>query len=215
MSKAKTLFGLAFMVGLLVAMTASSASALFSSTNGKDGGQGKAGKTVFTDEGAVVECEQAVGTWKLTKGKIGKETVQVKGAENVDLHVNALNAKPAGWEKCKSTNALGTLEEITECELQVKQQVKGQSKAVGGVIKGCVVTVSGCTVHVEPEAANENLKKIENENKKPEELFSEVSVTGITSTAKGSLCGLGGINNLKNSVGEEKGKVKGVGLQEE
>jgi hypothetical protein len=67
MSKAKTLFGLTFMIGLLVAITASSASALFTSTNGKDTGSGKAGKTVFTDEGAVVECASATGTWKLTK----------------------------------------------------------------------------------------------------------------------------------------------------
>lgn len=212
MSKIKVLFGLTFMVGLVVAITAASASALFTSTNGKDGGQGKAGKTVFTDEGYVLECESFTDAWKLTKGKIGKETVQVKGAENVDLHINALNAKPAGWERCKSTNALGTLEEASECELQIKTTAKGQKKATFGIVKSCEIKLAGCAIILGP---TENLKVVVDRNKQPDELFSEVEVKGLTSEAKGSLCSIGGIKNLKNAVGEVKGDATAVGLLEE
>ncbi len=210
MSKIKALFGLTIMVGLFAAITASPASALFKSTGSKAEGSGKAGITVFTDEGEKVECASAVGTWKLTKGSIGSETSQLKGAENVDLHVNASSAKPAGWEKC--TSSIGT-PEISECELQVKQTAKGQSKATGSVIKGCTVKISGiCTLEVNPEKANEGLKEIENKNINATEMLSKVNVKGISTKVKG-ICGK--IKTGTNTGGEEKGEVTGVGLQEE
>jgi hypothetical protein len=215
MSKIKVLFGVTVMVGLLAAITASSASALFSSTTGSAKGQGKAKTTTFTDVGASVSCESAVGSWKLTKGKGASEVSQVKGAENVDLHVNALHGSPAGWEKCKNNSALGTLEEVSECELQVTQTVKGQTKALGTVLKGCVVTVSGCKVNVPKSTGNENLKEVLGKNLNSTELLSEVKVVGIESEAVGALCELGGIKPLKNKSGEEKGEVTGVGLQQE
>jgi hypothetical protein len=212
MSKIKVLFGLTVMVGLVVAITAASASALFTSTSGKDGGQGKAGKTVFTDQAAALECESFTDAWKLTKGKIGKETVQVKGAENVDLHINALHAKPAGWEKCRSTNALGTLEEASECELQIRTIAKGQKKATFGIVKPCVITISGCTIELN---VGENFKEIINENKQPNELFSKINVNGLKTTSEGTLCDLGGIKQLKNNEAELKGEATGVGQLEE
>jgi hypothetical protein len=210
MSKIKALLGFAIMAGLLAAITASSASALVSSGNGTAKGQGKAKVTVFTDVGEKVECKEAVGTWKLTKGAIGSEVEQVKGAENVDLHVNASNGTPKGWIGCTSTIGTPT---ISECELQVKQTAKGQTKALGSVIKGCTVKISGlCTLEVNPEKANEGLKEILNENIKPESLLSKVNVVGISTKVSG-ICGK--IPTGTNTSGEEKGEVTGVQLRQE
>jgi hypothetical protein len=212
MNKIKTLFGLTVMVGLLVAITASSASALFSSTSGKSTGQGKAKTTVFTDQGESVTCTSAVGVWKLTKGP-NHETAQVTGAENLGIHVNASNGKPAGWEGCTSTIGTPT---ISECELQVKQTTKGLKKVPGSVIKGCTVKISGvCTLEVNPEKANEGLKEILDENIKSggvESLLSKVNVTAITTKVAG-ICGK--IATGTNATGEEKGEITGTQLKEE
>jgi hypothetical protein len=219
MRKIKALVGLAVMVGLL-ATTASSALALFSSTNGKSTtGKGFAGTTTFKDEEATVTCAKAVGTWKLTKGARGSEVATAKGAENINLHVNSSTAKPAGWENCTTKIIIEVAAEVSECELQVKQTAVGQVKALGSVLKGCVVTVPGnCKINVPAVAANEGLKEIFNENKKPtaENLLSKVNVTGITSEAE-SLGGLGcvGIKPLKNAAGAEKGEVTGEGVIQE
>ncbi len=205
MSKFRVLFGLTVMIGLL-AISASSASAFFSSANNGTATQGKgtAGSTTFTDEGASVTCTSAEGTWKLATAKQSK---------TVNIHVNASFAKPAGWKGCKSS--LGEAE-VSECELQVKQVKSEEHKGLGSVVKGCEVKASGCTITVPPGSggSNENLKEIFGENS-GSNLKSKVNVEGITSEAKGGIiCELGGITNAKNKVGKEKGEVLGELLKE-
>jgi hypothetical protein len=218
MSKIKALFGLAVMVGLL-AITASSASALFSSENGKTTtGTGTAGLTLFTDQAATVECESAAGAWKLTKGRKGSEVETGTEAENLRLRVAA---SPNGWKNCHSSISKAITAEVSECELQVKETKKvpsGSGKGAGEVITGCTVTVpNNCRIKVPPEngkGSNEGLEEVLNENSGTS-LLSKVNVKGILSEAE-SLGGFGcaGIKKSPNTEGSEKGEVTGLHLKQ-
>jgi hypothetical protein len=55
---------------------------------------------VTLEERPLRECEGSVGEWKLAKAK---------ESATVDLHINALHGKPAGWANC-TAGALGTVE---------------------------------------------------------------------------------------------------------
>jgi hypothetical protein len=223
MSKIKALFGFAVMVGLL-AITASSAFALFSSENGKaTKGSGSAGKTIFTDQTASVECEKAVGTWKLTKGAKGSEVETGTEAENLRIHIAASTAKPAGWESCSSSIGKSTSAEVGECELEVKETAKvpkGIGKGLAAVVTSCVATSPGnCRIKIlsaNGMGVNEKLEEVLNEDVGTS-LLSKIDVKGIASEAE-ELGGVGcsGINKteLKNKVGTEKGEVTGALLKQ-
>jgi hypothetical protein len=207
MSKIKALFGLTVMVGLLAAITASSASALFSSTNSKAVGQGKASGMTFIDGSASIECASAALTWKLTKGQGANEVSQLKGAENLDLHVNASNAKPAGWENCKSNSSLGTVNEVSGCELQLKQTAKGQKKQTGSILTTCAVTtkdITGtCIVGFKGSGNGENIDETIAEETKD---VLELRKLDVETT---EACGLGG---LKKGEGELTGETTSAGV---
>jgi hypothetical protein len=206
MSKIMALFGLTVMVGLL-ALTASSASALFGSGNGKaTTGKGSAGEVTFTDQSATVSCKTAEGEWKLAKPT---------QAKTVSIHINASNASTPGWKECKTS--ISSMVEVSECELQEIQQTKRPRKATSTVVVGCTSTAIGnCRIKVSSgKGVNEELEEIATENSGTE-LVSKLNVKGIASEAEvlgGGGCT--GISELKNNKGNESGEIKGVGLKEE
>ncbi len=204
MSKLKALFGLTMMVSLL-AISAAPAFAEFESKTAE--GKGKAGATTFTDEGATVTCESAVGTWSIRKQD--KLQGKVTKGGHLNIHVNASTAKPAGWENCKTS--IGSTAEVSDCEFQAEQKA-GEFTVNGTIIKGCVVTSPGnCRIKV--PATSEKLGKTTLTNVGTN-LEAKLEVEGIPSEAE-SLGGFGclGIKNLKNKVGKEKGVLTAEGLK--
>jgi hypothetical protein len=189
MSKINTLVGLTVIVGLL-AITASSALASFSSENGKaTKGEVKTGAITFTDEGATAACENATGQWSLE---------EAKEAEALNINFGASNT---GWKKC---TALGFKEvEVSECEFQLRTELTGWS-----IIKGCTIVIPGnCRIKIPSGPVNEGLEEV-NTTKGSKGLKSELDVQAVSSEAE-SLGGLGcvGIKNLKNFEGTLKGAL--------
>jgi hypothetical protein len=191
--------------------TANETRGTLGATNGvSTEGKAKVGPSTFTDISANVECERAVGEWKLPKAK---------ESTTVNLHINALHGKPAGWEGCKA-GALGTVEEFSACELQ--EEADGEGLGLGSILKGCTILVKAitgtCEVKIPGEASNDGLEEILNADKSPEENFlAKVNIKGITSEAvqTGSTCEFGGVKSLKNKEGHEKAEGTLEGVKEE
>ncbi len=167
----------------------------FSSEGGKSQGKIKAGATTFTDEGATVTCESAMGQWKLA------------GALNI--FVGASTAKPAGWEKCKTS--IGTTAEVSACEFQLDAGAPGTATLLFRT--SCISTSPGnCRIKVPVTGEKLGKTTLKNEGTN---LLSKLEVEGIASEAE-SLGGFGclGISNLKNKTGKEKGVVTLEGIKE-
>ncbi len=184
MSKTKFVLGLSMVVALF-AFTATPALAHFakagSKGTGKSGGEG-----TLTYEGGTVKCANAEGTYK------------------VNSEGTALTLEGIVWKECKG---LGLEAKVTCATLELKQPSKEGTetgKATGAQTSSeCVVKIAeACTITI-PTAGNTELKTI-SLKKSGSNVDAKVEVTGITATAKGSGCALGGIAKEKTTLATEK-----------
>ncbi len=194
MSKTKFVLGLSMVVALF-AFSATPALARFTNKGGK--GLGKSGEGTLTYEGAAVKCASAEGTYK------------------VNSEGTALTLEAIKWNKCK---ALGLEAVVTCATLEMKQPEKEGTetgKATGAQTSAtCVVKVLGCEITI-PTTGNGELKTI-SLKKSGSTINAAVEATGITATAKGSGCALGGIAKEKTTTATEKVPIltgEGVGLE--
>jgi hypothetical protein len=192
MSKARFVLGMSMVVALF-AFTAAPALALFTPHGGS--GSGKAGEGTLTYEGGAVKCASAEGEY----------TVNSEGT--------ALTLEGIKWNKCKGLS----LEAEVKCaKLELKQPTKegtSKGKAQGDQISTeCIVKIAGaCEIKI-PTEGNSNLETIKLE-KSGTNVDANVEVAGITATAKGGGCALGGITKEKTTSAKEAlPALVGVGL---
>ncbi len=184
MSKTKFVLGMSMVVALF-AFTATPALARFTNHGGK--GVGSAGiEGTLTYEGGSVKCANATG----------KYTVNAEGT--------TLTLEEIEWKVCKG---LGLEAKVTCTKLEMKQPTKEgteKGKATGAQTSAtCVVKIAeACEITI-PTAGNTELKTITLE-KSGSNAKAKVEVTGITATAKGSGCALGGITKEKTTSATEK-----------
>jgi hypothetical protein len=193
MTKIKALLGLTTLV-VLLAISATPASAQYESTSTETEGNGSAGKTTFTTGTLSVTCEKAEGRWK-----IRLKTKQEKSKRGE--HLNLLVQK---WNNCKNSIFGGAT--VKECEPQQKQPViHVTTELLMDVVTGCEVKAIGCVITV-PAAGNENLGKITQETSGAN-LKGKYEVKEILGTYKG--CGLA----EKEKTGKEVGETLGEGVK--
>ncbi len=194
MSKIKFALGMSTVLAL-VALTATPALARWTNHGGK--GLIKAGEVVLTYEGAALKCAGAEAIYK------------------VNSEGTAVTLEEIKWNKCK---ALG-LEAIVTCTtIEHKQPVKeGSEKGkslVTIVTTGCITKTSACEIDV-PTEGNKELEET-TMKKVGANTEADVSLKGLTATAKGSGCALGGITKEKTAVATVKIPsvvAEGLGLE--
>ncbi len=195
MSKTKFALGMSMVVALF-AFTATPALARFTNHGGK--GAGKSGEITFTYEGGAVKCSNATG----------KYTVSSEGT--------AITVEEEIIKECK---ALGLEATVTCPSAEGKQPEKEGTetgKAINSQISNaCVVKVAGVCEITIPTEGNQELKTV-SLKKSGTNVRADSELTGITATAKGSGCALGGLAKEKTTSAKLKGPsevAEGVGLE--
>ncbi len=195
MSKTKFALGLSIVVALS-AFTATPALARFTNHGGK--GAGKSGEGTFTYEGGSVKCASATGTYKIN-------------SEGTALTVEGVIMK-----ECKG---LGLEAKVTCPTSTVIVQVKlgtETGKATGSQTSSeCVVKIAEACEIKAPTEGNKELKTM-SMKKSGSNVDGGSELTGITATAKGAGCALGGITKEKTTTATFKGPAEvaeNVGLE--
>ncbi len=195
MSKTKFVLGMSMVVALF-ASAATPALARWTNHGGK--GAGKTGEITFTYEGGSIKCANGTGKYK------------------VNNEGTALTVEEIVWKECK---ALGLEAKVACKTLELKQPNKEgteQGKATSAqTSEECVVKIAEACTLTMPTAGNTELKTI-SLHKSGSNVDAKVEVTGITATAKGSGCALGGIVKEKTTAATLKipGAVaESVGLE--
>ncbi len=153
----------------------------------------------MTYEGATIKCVSATGIYK------------------VNSEGTALTLEGVIWKECK---ALGSLEaKVTRVSTEAKQPTKEgteQGKAVSSQISSeCVVKVGTVCEIGFPVEGNKEVKTVAMK-KSGLDVDADAEITGITATAKGSCCALGGLIKEKTTSATLKmpGEVdEGLGLE--
>lgn len=203
MLRAKMLAVLAGMIATF-AVTTAPAFAEFTSTSGKQTGQGKATSVVLEGGGATLECASAEGTGTILSDIGGKEGTKGK----------VMQLKTTKWNGCKAKSK--ELKEITPkvkaCVLDLRQEA-GQEKAKGSVVKECTVETTvlflTCTIHVLVEKSAEGINSGLESNTLTNEqanLLIKAEDTGVTTTATGTCPGITG-----SKEGKQKATIRGEG----
>ncbi len=195
MSKTKFALGMS-MVVTLFAFTATPALARFTDHGGK--GIGRAGEGTFTYEGGAVKCASATGTYKVNSAG------------------TALTVEGGIMKECKGLGLAATVVCITSELTVVIKEGTEKGKALGSQISSeCVVKIAeACEIKV-PTEGNKELKTI-SLKKSGANVDGDSELTGITATAKGSGCALGGIAKEKTTLAKlnvSSEVAEGVGLE--
>jgi hypothetical protein len=192
--KTKAVLGLSMVVALF-AFTATPALARWTNHGGK--GAGHSGEGTLTYEGGIIKCATAEGSYK------------------VNSEGTVLTLEGIKWNKCKALSLEAT---VTCASLEMKQPTKEgteKGKAKGSQVSSvCVVKAPGCEISI-PTEGNKELETI-SMKKAGANIEASVEVKGITATAKGTGCALGGISKEKTTSATEKvGSLigEGVGLE--
>lgn len=206
MIRAKMLAIFAGMIAV-VAVSATPAFAEFTSTNGKATGPGKSGPVVLEGGGASLECTSAEGKGTIENAE-GKEATKGPSLLLNTEKWNGCKAKTGSQKELKPT--------VSACTLKLKQAA-GESTAKGSVVSACTIKTSvlffSCTITVvqekEAEKVNFGLEKNTLVNSGGN-LIIKAEDSGITTTASGSGCGIGGVSGSKEN--KQKAEVTGEGV---
>ncbi len=195
MNKIKIVLG-ASMVVAMFAFTAAPALARWTNHGGK--GEGKAGEGTFTYEGGSIKCASATGRYK------------------VNSEGTVMTGEATKFNSCKGLGLEATISCTTAEGKQPNKEGTENGKATGALIsKECLVKVGEACELSFPTAGNTELKTI-SMKKSGLNVEADAEITGITGTAKGSGCALGGIMKEKTTVATIKipsGVAEDVGLE--
>ncbi len=179
MSKTKFALWMSMVVALF-AFTATPALARWTNHGGK--GTSKTGEVTIGYESATIKCASVEGTYSI----------------NAVGTIKAMSGLK--WNACK---ALGLEATVSCTSLELKQPNKEgteKGKAVGSQTSSeCVMKVGGvCEIKV-PTEGNKELETI-SMKKSGSNIEGTVEIKGITATAKGEGCALGGISKEKTTA---------------
>ncbi len=179
MIKTKFVLGMSMTIAL-IAFSATPALARWTNHGGK--GTSKTGEVTFGYEGATIKCASAEGTYSIN-------------AEGTVKTMSGLK-----WNSCK---ALGLEATVSCSSLELKQPNKEgteKGKAVGSQISSeCVMKAAGVCEITVPTEGNKGLETISMKKSGPN-IEGDVAITGLTATAKGSGCALGGLSKEKTTA---------------
>ncbi len=196
MSKTRFALGMSVVVVALFAFTVAPALARFTNHGGK--GAGKAGEGTLTYEGGTIKCASATGTYK------------------VNSEGTALTVGGGTMKECKALGLEATVVCIESVVIVEEKEGTEKGKGVGSQISSeCVVKIAGTCEIKTPTEGNKGLKTM-SLTKSGSNVGSKAELTGITATAKGSGCALGGITKEKTTAATLKVPsevAEGVGLE--